>query len=86
MSISQSFGFRNADLIFIFAPRDLGGHAFGRKVVELPFNDVYRFLTDRTINLLVGQQDAGMWISGTLDKQATHSSPRHSEVQTSGRS
>ena len=57
MSISQSFGFRNADLIFIFAPRDIGGHAFGRKVVELPFNDVYRFLTDRTIDLLVGQQE-----------------------------
>ena len=57
MSISQSFGFRNADLIFIFAPRDIGGHAFGRKVVELPFNDVYRFLTDRIIDLLVGQQD-----------------------------
>ena len=57
MSISQSFGFRNADLIFIFAPRDIGGHAFGRKVVELPFNDVYRFLTDRTIDLLVGQHE-----------------------------
>ena len=56
-SISQSFGFRNADLIFIFAPRDIGGHAFGRKVVELPFNDVYRFLTDRIIDLLVGQQE-----------------------------
>ena len=42
ISTSQSFGFRNADLIFIFAPRDVGGHAFGRKVVELPFNDVYR--------------------------------------------
>ena len=56
-SISQSFGFRNADLIFIFAPRDMGGHAFGRKVVELPFNDVYRFLTDRIIDLLVGQQE-----------------------------
>jgi TIR domain len=54
-STSQSFGFRNADLIFIFAPRDVGGHAFGRKVVELPFNDVYRFLTDRIIDLLVGQ-------------------------------
>ena len=57
MSISQSFGFRNADLIFIFAPRDIGGHAFGRKVVELRFNDVYRFLTDRIIDLLVGQQE-----------------------------
>jgi len=57
MSISQSFGFRNADLVFIFAPRDIDGHAFGRKVVELPFNDVYRFLTDRTIDLLVGQQE-----------------------------
>jgi len=55
MSISQSFGFRNADLIFIFAPRDIDGHAVGRKVVELPFNEVYRFLTDRTIDLLVGQ-------------------------------
>ena len=57
MSISQSFGFRNADLIFIFAPRDIGGHAFGRKVVELPFNDVYRFLTERIIDLLVGQRE-----------------------------
>ena len=57
MSISQSFGFRNAELIFIFAPRDIGGHAFGRKVVELPFNDVYRFLTDRIIDLLVDQQE-----------------------------
>ena len=57
VSIYQSFGFRNADLIFIFAPRDIGGHAFGRKVVELPFNDVYRFLTDRIIDLLVGQQE-----------------------------
>ena len=56
-SISQSFGFRNADLIFNFAPRDIGGHAFGRKVVELPFNDVYRFLTDRIIDLLVDQQE-----------------------------
>ena len=56
-SISQSFGFRNADLIFIFAPRDIGGRAFGRKVVELPFNDVYRFLTDRIINLMVGQRE-----------------------------
>ena len=56
-SISQSFGFRNADLIFIFAPRDIGGRAYGRKVVELPFNDVYRFLTDRIIDLLVGQQE-----------------------------
>jgi hypothetical protein len=56
VSISQSFGFRNADLIFIFAPRDIGGHAFGRKVVELPFNDVHRFLTDRTVDLLVDQQ------------------------------
>jgi hypothetical protein len=56
VSPSQSFGFRNADLIFIFAPREVGGHAFGRKVVELPFNDVYRILTDRIIDLLVGQQ------------------------------
>jgi hypothetical protein len=56
VSISQSFGFRNADLIFIFAPRDIGGLTFGRKVVELPFNDVHRFLTDRTIDLLVDQQ------------------------------
>jgi hypothetical protein len=56
-SIFQSFGFRNADLIFIFAPRDIGGHAFGRKVVELPLNDVYRFLTDRIIHLLVGQRE-----------------------------
>ena len=55
VSISQSFGFRNADLIFIFAPHDIGGHAFGRKVVEIPFNEVYRFLTDRIINLLIGQ-------------------------------
>ena len=55
-STSQSFGFRNADLIFIFAPREVSGHAFGRKVVELPFNDVYRILTDRIIDLLVGQQ------------------------------
>jgi len=51
----QSFGFRNADLIFIFAPRPIGEHAFGRKRVELPFNDVYRFLTNRTIDLLVDQ-------------------------------
>ena len=57
VSPSQSFGFRNADLIFIFAPREVGGHAFGRKVVELPFNDVYRILTDRIIDLLVGQRD-----------------------------
>jgi TIR domain len=56
-SISQSFGFRNADLIFIFAPRDVGGHAFGRKVVELPFNDVYRFLTNRIIDLLVDRYE-----------------------------
>ena len=56
-SPSQSFGFRNADLIFIFAPRDIGGHAYGRKVVELPFNDVYRFLTDRIIDLLVGPRE-----------------------------
>jgi TIR domain len=56
VSPSQSFGFRNADLIFIFAPREVGGHAFGRKVVVLPFNDVYRILTDRIIDLLVGQQ------------------------------
>jgi hypothetical protein len=55
-SLFQSFGFRNADLIFIFAPREVGGHAFGRKVVELPFNDVYRLLTDRIIDLLLGQQ------------------------------
>ena len=56
-SISQSFGFRNADLIFIFAPRDIGGRAYGRKLVELPFNDVYRFLTDRIINLLVDPRE-----------------------------
>jgi hypothetical protein len=54
-SISQSFGFRNADLIFIFAPREVGGHALGRKVVELAFNDVYRILTDRIIDLMMGQ-------------------------------
>jgi len=54
-SPSQSFGFRNANLIFIFAPREVGGHAFGRKVVELPFNDVYRILTDRIIDLLVSE-------------------------------
>jgi hypothetical protein len=59
-SISQSFGFRNADLIFIFAPRDVVGHAFGRKVVELPFNDVYRFLTNRIIDLLVGRHQPGL--------------------------
>jgi hypothetical protein len=58
MSISQSFGFRNAELIFIFFSLDIGGHAFGRKVVELPFNDVYRFLTDRIIDLLVDQQES----------------------------
>jgi TIR domain-containing protein len=58
-SISQSFGFRNADLIFIFAPRDIGGHAFGRKVVELAFNDVYRFLTDRIIDLLLARAAKG---------------------------
>jgi TIR domain-containing protein len=52
-STSQSFGFRNADLIFIFAPRHVGTHAFGRKLVELPFNDVYRLLTNRIINLLL---------------------------------
>jgi len=57
VSPSQSFGFRNADLIFIFAPCEVGGHAFGRKVVELPFNDVYRFLTDRIIDLLVGPRE-----------------------------
>jgi TIR domain len=53
-STSQSFGFRNADLIFIFAPRQVGAHAFGRKLVELPFSDVYRFLTNRIIDLLLG--------------------------------
>jgi hypothetical protein len=56
ISISQSFGFR-MQAWFIFAPSDIGGHALGRKVVELPFNDVYRFLTDRIIDLLVGQQE-----------------------------
>jgi TIR domain len=56
-STSQSFGFRNADLIFIFAPRHVGAQAFGRKLVELPFNDVYRFLTNRIIDLLVGHQE-----------------------------
>ena len=60
VSISQSFGFRNADLIFIFAPHDIGGHAFGRKVVEIPFNEVYRFLTDRIIDLVVGQHQPGL--------------------------
>jgi TIR domain len=56
-STSQCFGFRNADLLFIFAPREVAGHAFGRKVVELPFNDVYRILTDRIIDLLIGRYD-----------------------------
>ena len=55
VSPTQSFGFRNADLIFIFAPREVGGHALGRKVVELAFNDVYRILTDRIIDLMMGQ-------------------------------
>jgi TIR domain len=54
-SLLQSFGFRNADMIFIFAPRQLGDHSLGRKVVEVPFNDVYRLLTNRTIDLLVGR-------------------------------
>ena len=54
---SQSFGFRNADMIFIFAPRHVGAQAFGRKLVEFPFNEVYRFLTDRIIDLLVGQEE-----------------------------
>ena len=62
-SASQSFGFRNADLIFIFAPRDVGGHAFGRKLVELPFNDVYRILTNRTIDLLVGRYEPANGLS-----------------------
>ena len=62
-STSQSFGFRNADLIFIFAPRDVGGHAFGRKLVELPFNDVYRILTNRTIDLLVGRYEPANGLS-----------------------
>jgi len=52
----QSFGFRRADLIFIFAPRQLGPSILSRKLVEIPFSDVYRFLTNRTINLLLGQR------------------------------
>ena len=55
ISLLQSFGFRNAELIFIFAPRQIGAYALGRKFVELPFSDVYRLLTNRTIDLLVGQ-------------------------------
>lgn len=53
-SASKSFGFRKADLVFIFAARHVGAEAFGRTVVELPFNDVYRFLTNRIIDLLAG--------------------------------
>ena len=70
ISISQSFGFRNADLIFIFAPRDAGGHTFGRKVVELPFNDVYRFLTNRTIDLLVARYEPADVDLGTIEAPA----------------
>jgi hypothetical protein len=54
-SAFQSFGFRKADLVFIFAARRVGAQVFGRTVVELPFNDVYRFLTNRMIDLLAGQ-------------------------------
>ena len=58
-STSQSIGFRNTDLIVIFAPHYVSTHAIGRTLVEIPFNAASRFLTDRVIDLLVGpHQDA----------------------------
>jgi hypothetical protein len=53
-SASQSIGFRNTDMIVIFAPHYVGSHAIGRALVEIPFNAASRFLTDRIIELWIG--------------------------------
>jgi hypothetical protein len=42
-STSQSFGFRNTDMVFIFAPHRVGLHAIGRTLVKIPFKATYRF-------------------------------------------
>ena len=52
MSASQSLGFRNRDMVFIFAPHSVGPHAIGRTLVDIPFDATHQFLTDRMIDLL----------------------------------
>ena len=52
MSASQSLGFRNRDMVFIFAPHSVGPHAIGRRLVDIPFDAAHQFLTDRMIDLL----------------------------------
>src|SRR6266545_4627424 len=51
----EKFVFRNSDLVFIFDPDPAGPYAFGRRTVEIPFNDMYRLLTDRMVELLIGR-------------------------------
>ena len=51
----QNFVFRDKDLVFVFDPYHVGPYAFGRRTVELPFNDVYKLLTDRMVELLIGR-------------------------------
>jgi hypothetical protein len=51
----QHFVFRDTNLVFIFDPYHVGPYAFGRRTVELPFNDMYKLLTDRMVELLIGR-------------------------------
>ena len=54
----QHFVFRDNNLVFIFDPYHTGPYAFGRRTVELPFNDMYTLLTDRMVELLIGPRAA----------------------------
>jgi len=51
----QQFVFRDSNLVFFFDPYHVGPHAFGRRTVEIQFNEMYRLLTDRMVELLIGR-------------------------------
>ncbi|MGH9548331.1 MAG: RsiV family protein, partial [Terriglobales bacterium] len=51
----QHFVFRDNNLVFFFDPYHVGPYAFGRRTVELQFNEIYKLLTDRMVELLIGR-------------------------------
>lgn len=51
----HKFLFRDYNLVFIFDPYDVGPYAFGRRTIELPFNDTRKQLTDRMVELVTGR-------------------------------
>jgi TIR domain/Protein of unknown function (DUF3298) len=50
----QQFVFRDNNLVFFFDPYHVGPYAFGRRTVELQFNEIYKLLSDQMIELLIG--------------------------------